>query len=85
MDNPETLVTLDTQDTGEIQTNQKVQHRKLKRWATRTPPKSGWIQVLVKGKEFLLLKRHPKCYSYNQSSQVKIVAVTNERKNLRKK
>ncbi len=30
MDNPETLATLDTQDTGRRQTN-KTQHRKLKR------------------------------------------------------
>jgi hypothetical protein len=34
MDNPETLTTLGTQDTGQV--NQ--QHRKLERLATRTPP-----------------------------------------------
>jgi hypothetical protein len=37
MDNPETLVTLDTQNT-----RRQTKHiRKLKRWATRTPPKTG--------------------------------------------
>jgi hypothetical protein len=39
MDNPETLTTLGTQDTGQV--NQ--QHRKLERLATRTPPINwGW-------------------------------------------
>ena len=40
MDNPEKLVTLGTQNTAWRQTNQKTQHRKLKRWVTRTPPKT---------------------------------------------
>ena len=39
--NPQILVTLDTQDTARRQTKQKSQHRKLKRWTTRDPPKLG--------------------------------------------
>jgi len=31
---------LGTQDTGRRQIKQKTQHRKLKRWATRTTPKN---------------------------------------------
>ena len=30
--------------------------------------KRGWIHVLAKGKQFLLLIRHPQCDSYIQSS-----------------
>ena len=40
MYNPEKLSSFDTQDTGRGQTKQKSQHRKLKIWATRTPPKT---------------------------------------------
>jgi len=36
MDNPEKLATLGAQDTGWRQTKQKLQHRKLKRWAPKT-------------------------------------------------
>ena len=44
------------------------QHKKMKRWATRTQPKNRkWTQVLAKGKQFLLLIRHPSCYSYIHS------------------
>jgi len=38
MDNPETL---GTHDTGQRQTKQKTQHRKVKRWVTWTLPKTG--------------------------------------------
>ena len=41
MDNPETLETLSTQDTRRRQTKQKTQHRKLKRWTTRTSQNTG--------------------------------------------
>ena len=40
MDYPEKLATLGTQDTGQRQTKQKTHHRKIKRRATRTPPKT---------------------------------------------
>jgi len=64
MDNHEKLATLGTQDTGRWQTTQITQHRKLKRWATRTPPTNlGWTKV-TKGKPFLLLIGHTPCYSY---------------------
>jgi hypothetical protein len=38
-----------------------------------------------KGEQFLLLRRHPPCNSYIQSSLVNVVAVIEERKNLHKK
>jgi len=41
MNNPEKLTTWGTQDKGRRQTKQKTQHRKLRRWATRIPPKTG--------------------------------------------
>jgi hypothetical protein len=60
-----------TQD--EDKQNTKTQHKKLKRWATRTPPKPGqWTEVLAKGKQFLLLMLvfickciHCLCLSYH--------------------
>jgi hypothetical protein len=59
MDNPETLAALGTQNTGQRQTKQKTQHRKLEWWATWSPPKNwGWTLVLWKGNQFLLLIRH---------------------------
>ena len=44
----------------------QTQHRKLRRWATRTPLKTGWTQVPAKGNQFLPLMRHPPCYSCSQ-------------------
>jgi hypothetical protein len=41
MDNPEKLATSNINNTGRRQTKQKTQQRKLKRWATRIPPKTG--------------------------------------------
>jgi hypothetical protein len=56
------------------------QHKKLKRWATRTPPKNRkWTQMLAKFEQFLLLIRHPPCYLYIQSSPVQVLAVIEER------
>jgi len=40
MDNPKTLASLATQDTGQIKHKNTTQYRKLKKWATRTSPKS---------------------------------------------
>ena len=42
-----------------------------------------WTQVLVKGKQFLI--RQPPSYSYIQSSLIKVFAVIEERKHLRKR
>jgi hypothetical protein len=47
------------------------QHKKLKRWATRTPPKNRkWTQMLAKFEQFLLLIRHPPCYLYTPRSLI---------------
>ena len=40
MYNPGTLATLGTQDTGRTQKKTE-KHRKLKRWASHAPPKTG--------------------------------------------
>jgi hypothetical protein len=55
--------------------------QKLERWATQTQPEErDWTQMLVTDKQFLLLIRHRPCYSYIQSSPVKVLAVIEERK-----
>jgi len=41
MDNPETLATLDTRYRTKTSETKNAQHRKLKRWATWNPPKTG--------------------------------------------
>jgi hypothetical protein len=38
-----------------------------------------------KGEQFLLFRRHPPCYSYMQSSPVKVLAVIEESKHLHNK
>ena len=52
---------------------------------TDSTKKRGWNQVLMKCMQFLLLTRHPLCYSYRQSTPVKFLTVIEERKHLRKK
>ena len=49
MDKPEKLATPSTQDTGRRQTKQKTQNttQKLKRGATRTPPKPSYQTLLI--------------------------------------
>jgi hypothetical protein len=41
MDNPETLTTPVTQDTGRRQTKQKTKHRKLKKMSNTDPTKNS--------------------------------------------
>jgi hypothetical protein len=45
-----------------------------------TKKKRRWTEMLVKGKQFLLLIRHPPCYSYRQSTPVKVLTVIEEKK-----
>jgi hypothetical protein len=52
------------------------QHRKLKRWATQTPPKT---QVLAKVKQFLPVIWHPPCFSYEQDYIEYIIYYVRER------
>jgi hypothetical protein len=56
---------------------------KTKTRASQTTYKTG--SELVKGKQFLLLIKHPPCYSCIQSNPVKLLAVTKEIKHLCKK
>ena len=56
------------------------QHKKLKGGATQTQPKMPRVnEGACEGYNFLLLIRHPPCYSYIQSSPVKILTVIEER------
>jgi len=45
--------------------------------------KMRWTRVLAKGRQILLLIRRMSCYSYIQSSPVKVLNVIEERKHLR--
>jgi hypothetical protein len=62
MDNPETLVTLGTQDTGQRQ-NKTSQKTKKIRNTDRTKTGGEHRCVIPNGKQFMPLVRHPQCYS----------------------
>jgi len=67
MDNPETLTTLGIQDTGRRQTQKQNTTHKTKKMSNRVPhQKLGLNPCACEGKQFLLLIRHPQCYSYSQ-------------------
>ena len=71
MDKSETLITLNTQDTGRRQQNRKKNNEtpdteNQKRSATWASHKRGLTQVFVKGKQVLPLIRHPQCYAYSK-------------------
>ena len=54
------------QKTKEEKTNnyQRIYYTEIKDWATRNTTKIWWwLQLLRKGKQFLLHKWHPSCYS----------------------
>jgi hypothetical protein len=66
MQNPETLATLGTQDTGRRQTKQITQTQEIKKMRnTDTTKYRGLTQVLVKCKQFIPLIRRPACCSYS--------------------
>ena len=66
MENPETLATMGTQDTGRRQTKQITQHRKEKEMRnTDTTKYRGLTHVLMKGKQFMPRIRRPAWYSYS--------------------
>jgi hypothetical protein len=71
MDNPETLATLDAQDTGPRQTTQ---HGKLKRWATCTPPKTGSEIMCSCSVSWFCFLQDTNCYSYIELSHVKVLS-----------
>ena len=55
--------------------------QKTKRISNTDPIKNlGWTQMHAKGKHFLLLIRHPPCYSCIQSSPLTGLAMKEERK-----
>jgi hypothetical protein len=48
--------------------------KQTKKISNTDPTKQkGWTQVLAKGKQLLLLIRHPSCYPYIESRQVKVL------------
>jgi len=79
----------DTSNIGLIglrQIHQQNTTHKAKEMNNPVPTKNMRLtHVLAKGKQFLLLIRHPPFYSYIYLSPVKVLSVINERTNLRKK
>ena len=80
MDNPETLEIMGTQDTGRIHTtpDEYTRHRtnrqnnttqQTKNMSKTVPPKFGLTQMLARGKQFLIRKRHPPCYRSDYNSE----------------
>ena len=66
MQNPETLATLGTQDTGRRQTKQITQTQEIKKMRnTDTTKYRGLTDVLAKCKQVMPLIRRPPCYSYS--------------------
>ena len=68
MDNPETLGVHKTQD-------EEKQNTKLKRWATQIPPKSEGELRCSQMESSSCFLQDTLCYSYIQSSLVKVLAV----------
>jgi hypothetical protein len=69
MNNLERVATLGTQYTGRRQPKSTKKNRKLKMMSNTAPTKNrgwGWTQVLLTGKMFMFLIRHPQCYLYSQ-------------------
>jgi hypothetical protein len=71
--------------TQNIKPHNRTTQKTIKMSNTDPSKNQSWTHMLKKGKQFLLLIRHPPCYSYIQSISVKVLAVIEERKNLRKK
>ena len=65
MDNPETVTTLNTQDTERRQAKQNAQQTEKISNMDLTKNR-WWTQELAKGKNAVPLIRHPPCYSYRQ-------------------
>ena len=70
-DNPETLATLGTQDTGPWPTNKDTIQTTKKVSNTHPIKNRGCTQVLAKVKQFLHLIRHPPLYLYTHAWQYK--------------
>ena len=69
MDNPQTLVTLVTQETGRRQTKHKSITQKAKKFSKTEPTKNrSWTKVLASCNQFLPLIKHPPWISFTSIS-----------------